>query len=405
MRNRIPTPARFLLVLLMAVIGSLAFAASPAAADGEFDADGVIECVPTTDPDGAEYYFLSNETNPNGFEVTYRSHTDGPVENVGFTYVVRYVDNAGNPGEVTAEIAPANDCTPAPPLTLSVSATIECAVVDGAAQFTIWVNINNPDGLEIVSQTHTNGQVVDNVDVTVTVVYTNDRWKQKEATAHASATDDCTPDERHTMSIAAHLECTVDKGTEVFTLVVTENNPNGLTITDRSHTNGQEVSNEAFTVTYTYTDNRGDSQTATAEVSAINGCLPDDSTMSINAHLVCSVDKDVEVFTLSITENNPDGLTITDRSHTNGQEVSNEDFTVTYTYVDGNGDEQTATADVSAIPSCKVPDGDWAEDLAKGGWGLMLLVSFAGVLGLLIGGDTLRRRRATVFNGPIGPRG
>lgn len=402
MRNRIPTPARLLLAMLMAIIGVTAFAVSPAAADNEFDANGVIECIPKTDPDGAEYNFLSNETNPNGFTVTSRSHTDGPVTaqvaQTGFTYTVEYKDHTGNPGTVTAFIEPVGDCTPAPPKTLSVTATVECAVVDGAAEFTLWVTINNPDGLDIISQSHTNGQVVDNVDVTVTVRYTNDRWQEKTATAHAAATDDCSPVEEHEPKVKAWIECSVVNDAAEFRIYTEVVNANGATNIVFSPANNTVVNNAEQTVTVTYTSNIGESRTKTINVSATDDCTPDErQVMTISAYIECTVDKDTEVFVLHITENNPDGLTITDRSHTDGMEVTNEAFTVTYTYTDGAGDPQTATADVSPVASCGMPDGDIFESYPGGTWGGILTMLGAGLIGWLFISDT-RRRRATLIS-------
>ena len=281
---------------------------------------------------------------------------------------------------------------------MSIAAHIVCTVDKGSEVFTLSISETNPNGLTVTDRSHTDGQVVNNEAFTVTWTYVDNRGDEQTATADVVAVDGCLPD-RQTMSIQAHIICTVDKGTEVFTLSITETNPDGLTVTDRSHTDGQVVDNEAFTVTWTYVDNLGDEQTATYDVVAVDGCLPDDpGTMTIAAHLVCTPINDGadEEFHLVITETNPDGLSVTDRSHVDGEMVDNVDFTVTWTYVDGNGDEQTATADVVAIPGCKIPDGDWAEKLSSPG-GIGLSIGSVLLLVFLFGRDVLAgRRRASI---------
>lgn len=362
-----------------------------------------LVCTPTYNPDGSEFTLHYEVSNPDELEIVsvLVNGQDIPsgsvVDNGDYTIVVTYIEPVSWSERTASATATATgECTPDSAKTLTVTASVVCTPTynpDGA-EFTLNVNIDNPHGLTVLSQSHQDGDLVTNEATTVTVTYLDDRGNEQTATATAQPTEDCTPDAAQTMTISAHLVCNVVDGAEEYTLSVTENNPNGLTITDRSHADGDVVSNEAFQVVYTYTDNRGNTQTATAEVAAVDGCLPDDpGTMTINAALVCTYDADTkqETFTLSVTEVNPDGLTVTNRSHMDGDVVANEPFQVVYTYIDGDGNEQTATADVVAVPSCKVPDGDWG-DFAPGAstqanalWGSILALIIAAVYMLLHG--------------------
>jgi hypothetical protein len=69
---------------------------------------------------------------------------------------------------------------------------IECAVVNGAAQYTFDGTINNPNGLEIISVSHEDG-VVSNEAFTFSVTYKDNLGEQKTATANIAASEDCTP--------------------------------------------------------------------------------------------------------------------------------------------------------------------------------------------------------------------